>query len=245
MADLSNITALITGGTSGMGTEFVKNFVEHGAHVVFTGTNIKRGQKIEAEIGTNCHFIQQDVSDPEQWVQVVAEGEKTYGPFNVLVNNAGIGVIKSIDDLTLEEYDKIIKVNQYSVFYGMKFILPSMRKHKSGSIINISSIGGLVAMTGSVAYGASKFAVRGMSKDAALDLSPDNIRVNSVHPGIVETPILSGIPDEAKKEIAKDVPMNRLGKPEELANVVNFLASDESSFITGAEITADGGYTMR
>lgn len=153
--------------------------------------------------------------------------------------------MKPIDEITPEEYDKVIKINQYSVFYGMKYVLPSMRKAGSGSIVNISSIGGLVAMPISIAYGASKYAVRGMTKDAALDLVGDHIRVNSVHPGVVQTPILNDIPDEQNEASLKEIPMGRFGKPEELANLVNFLASDEASYVTGQEFTADGGYTMK
>lgn len=213
MADLSNVTALITGATGGLGKAFTENFIQNGARVVFTDLN-------------------------------VTAGEAAFGSFNVLVNNAGIDIMKPITEMTAADYDKVIHVNQYAVFYGMQAIIPSMKRSGKGSIVNISSIGGLVAVPNTIAYGASKFAVRGMTKDAALDLVDDHIRVNSVHPGMVETPILKNIPAETRAKIAQHVPMKRLGKPAEIANVVNFLASDAASFITGQEIVTDGGYTM-
>lgn len=245
MADLSNVTALITGATGGMGKAFSKNFIQNGANVVFTDVNVTAGQKLQAELGNHSLFLKHDVTSIDDWQHVIEVGEATFEPFNVLVNNAGIDIMKPITDMTPADYDKVIHVNQYSVFYGMKSIVASMKRAGKGSIVNISSIGGLVAIPNTIAYGASKFAIRGMTKDAALDLVDDHIRVNSVHPGMVETPILENIPPENKARIAQNVPMKRLGKPEEIANVVNFLASDEASFITGQEIVADGGYTMK
>lgn len=245
MASLKNKVAIITGAASGMGKAFAKNFIDHGAKVIMTDLNEQNGKKVQEQLGENSIFYKQDVSSVNDWKRVVKDGESHFGPINILVNNAGIGIMKSIDEITPEEYDKVIKINQYSVFYGMKYVLPSMRKTGSGSIVNISSIGGLVGMPISIAYGASKYAVRGMTKDAAIDLVKDHIRVNSVHPGVIETPILKDIPDEQNKESLKEIPMGRFGKPEELANVVNFLASDEASYVTGQEFTADGGYTMK
>ncbi|KRK88293.1 SDR family NAD(P)-dependent oxidoreductase [Lentilactobacillus sunkii] len=245
MADLTNKVAIITGAASGMGKAFAKNFIDHGAKVIITDVNEENGKKVQQELGENTVFFKQDVSSIDDWKRVVADGESKFGDINVLVNNAGIGIMKPIDEITPEEYDKVIKINQYSVFYGMKYVLPSMRKTGSESIVNISSIGGLVAMPISIAYGASKYAVRGMTKDAALDLVGDHIRVNSVHPGVIQTPILNDIPDEQNKASLREIPMGRFGKPEELANVVNFLASDEASYVTGQEFTADGGYTMK
>lgn len=244
MADLSTVTALITGAAGGMGKAFVENFIQNGARVVFTDINDTTGQSIQAKLGDHSLFLKHDVTSVADWQRVIETGEAKFGPFNVLVNNAGIDIMNPITDMTPEDYDKVVHINQYSVFYGMKAIVPSMKRAGKGSIVNISSIGGLVAIPNTIAYGASKFAIRGMTKDAALDLVDDHIRVNSVHPGMVETPILKNIPAENKAKIAQGVPMKRLGKPEEIANVVNFLASDKSSFITGQEIVADGGYTM-
>ena len=245
MADLTNKVAIITGAASGMGTAFAKNFIDHGAKVIITDVNDQNGRKVQQALGDNSLFLKQDVSSVDDWQHVVADAEAKFGPINVLVNNAGIGIMKPIDEITPAEYDKVIKINQYSVFYGMKYVLPSMRRAGDGSIVNISSIGGLVGMPISIAYGASKYAVRGMTKDAALDLVGDHIRINSVHPGVIQTPILNDIPDEQNEASLKEIPMGRFVKPEELANVVNFLASDEASYITGQEFTADGGYTMK
>jgi 3alpha(or 20beta)-hydroxysteroid dehydrogenase len=244
MADLSTVTALITGAAGGMGKAFVENFIQNGARVVFTDINETTGKTFQAKLGDHSLFLKHDVTSVADWQRVIETGEAKFGPFNVLVNNAGIDIMKPITDMTPEDYDKVVHINQYSVFYGMKAIAPSMKRAGKGSIVNISSIGGLVAIPNTIAYGASKFAIRGMTKDAALDLVGDHIRVNSVHPGMVETPILKNIPAENKSKIAHGVPMKRLGKPEEIANVVNFLASDKASFITGQEIVADGGYTM-
>lgn len=244
MPDLSNVTALITGATGGLGKAFTENFIQNGARVVFTDLNVTAGEALQDELGEQSLFLKHDVTSPDNWQHVIEVGEAAFGSFNVLVNNAGIDIMKPITEMTAADYDKVIHVNQYAVFYGMQVIIPSMKRSGKGSIVNISSIGGLVAVPNTIAYGASKFAVRGMTKDAALDLVDDHIRVNSVHPGMVETPILKNIPAETRAKIAQHVPMKRLGKPAEIANVVNFLASDAASFITGQEIVADGGYTM-
>ncbi|MTV82036.1 glucose 1-dehydrogenase [Secundilactobacillus folii] len=245
MADMSNVTALITGAASGMGKASAQKFIANGAKVILTDLNETAGKQVQSSLGDKSLFLKQDVGNLADWQRVVADGEAKFGPINVLVNNAGMGIMKTIDDITAEEYDKVIKVNQYSVFYGMKTILPSMRRAGGGSIVNISSIGGLVGMPDSIAYGASKFAIRGMTKDAALELGKDHIRVNSVHPGIIETPLIQSIPKEQQDAGKKIVPLKRNGQPEEIANVIAFLASDESSFVTGAEFAADGGYTAQ
>lgn len=246
MADMSNITALITGAVSGIGKASAQKFIDEGAKVIITtDRKVTEGQKLADKLGNNALFLKQDVSSWDDWQRVISEGEAKLGPINALVNNAGMGIMKTIDDITPEEYDKVIKINQYSVFYGMKAILPSMRRAGGGSIINISSIGGLVGMADSIAYGASKFAIRGMSKDAAFELADEKIRVNSVHPGLIETPLIKDIPQESSDAVQQVIPMKRLGQPKEIANVVAFLASDESSYMTGAEVTADGGYTAQ
>ncbi|MFC6253360.1 SDR family NAD(P)-dependent oxidoreductase [Secundilactobacillus hailunensis] len=248
MADMSNITALITGAASGMGKASAKKFIKNGAKVILTDLNEKAGKEVQAELGANSLFLKQDVGSFDNWKRVVADGEAKFGPINALVNNAGMGIMKTIDEITPEEYDKVIKVNQYSVFYGMKTILPSMRRAGGGSIVNISSIGGLVGMPDSIAYGASKFAIRGMTKDASFELAHENIRVNSVHPGVINTPLIQNKANASADQqdmAAKVIPMQRIGQPEEIANVIAFLASDESSYMTGAEIAADGGYTAQ
>lgn len=174
--------------------------------------------------------------------KVIEEAENTFGPVNILVNNAGISMSKSLMEITEEEYRRIIDINQVSVFLGTKAVVPSMQKAGGGSIINISSINGIVG--GAIGYTDSKFAVRGFTKAAALQLAHLGIRVNSVHPGVIETPMVTqGDAVEVIKEFAKQIPVGRMAQPEEVSNLVLYLASDESSYSTGSEFVIDGGLT--
>jgi len=175
---------------------------------------------------------------------VIAETEKKFGPVDVLVNNAGITMSNSIEETTLDAYNRIVQINQVSVFLGMKFIGASMRKAGGGSIINISSMNGLVG--GAIGYTDTKFAVRGMTKAAALEYSPQGIRVNSVHPGVIETPMI--MQEDVREQVeafARTIPMKRIAKVEEVSNLVLFLASDDSSYSTGSEFVVDGGLTAQ
>lgn len=242
MGRLDNKVAIITGGARGMGEAHVRKFVSEGAKVVFTDLNEEGGMALAKELGENVKFIKQDVTKATDWETVVAETENSFGPINILVNNAGITMSKSIFDITEEEYRKIVDINQVSVFLGMKMVLPSMQKTGNGSIVNISSMNGLVA--GAVGYTDTKFAVRGMTKAAAVQLGGLGIRVNSVHPGVIETPMVTeGDAVEVIKEFAKHIPVKRMAKSEEVSNLVLFLASDESSYSTGSEFVIDGGLT--
>lgn len=247
MAKLEGKVALITGGARGMGAEHVRRFVAEGAKVFFTDILEEEGKALEAQLGANAKFMKQDVTSEEEWKTVIAEAEKTFGPINILVNNAGIATSGSIEDMSLDAFMNVIKVNQVSVFLGMKYVLPSMKKAGSGSIINISSINGLKATAGSAAYSASKFAVRAMTQSAALEFIQYGIRVNSVHPGLISTPMLAGDTEEAKAAIdrmAEAIPMKRIARPEEVTNLVLFLASEESSYCTGAAFVVDGGILL-
>jgi 3alpha(or 20beta)-hydroxysteroid dehydrogenase len=242
MGRLDNKVAVITGGAGGMGESHVRLFVNEGAKVVFTDINEDVGFVLEKELGANVKFIKHDVTNKSGWDNVVQTAEEQFGPIQILVNNAGISMNKSIMDITEEEYRKIVDINQVSVFLGMKAVIPSMQKSGSGSIVNISSINGLVG--GAIGYTDTKFAVRGMTKAAALQLSPLGIRVNSVHPGVIETSMVTdGDAFEAIKQFAKQIPVRRIAKPEEVSNLVLYLASDESSYSTGAEFVVDGGLT--
>lgn len=242
MTRLTDKVAIITGGARGMGETHVRRFVEEGAKVVFTDINEEVGEKLAAELGDNALFIKHDVTDEAGWQEVVEKTEAAFGPVNVLVNNAGISMSKSIFEMSVEDYKKIIDINQVSVFIGTKAVLPSMQKTEGGSIINISSMNGIVG--GAVGYTDSKFAVRGMTKAAALQVGHLGIRVNSVHPGVIETPMVTeGDAVEQIKEFAKHIPMRRMAQAEEVTNMVLFLASDESSYSTGSEFVIDGGLT--
>lgn len=242
MERLKNKVAIITGGARGMGASHVRLFASEGAKVVFTDLNEEEGRILEKEIGGNVKFIKQDVTDAASWEKVVEDTEKIFGQVNILVNNAGISINKPLLEITEDEYRKVVDINQVSVFLGTKAVAASMKKSGNGSIVNISSMNGLVG--GAIGYTDTKFAVRGMTKAAAIQLSPLGIRVNSVHPGVIETPMVTeGDSYEVIKKLSKQIPIRRMAKSEEVSNLVLYLASDESSYSTGSEFVIDGGLT--
>lgn len=240
MARLQDKVIIITGAAQGMGATHARLCVKEGAKVVLTDINAEKGQALASDLGENALFIPHDVTSEQDWAEVIEKTQAQFGAVNVLVNNAGITMAKSILDVSLEDYRRIIEINQVSVFLGMKSVIPSMKSSQTGSIINISSINGLVG--GAVGYTDSKFAVRGMTKAAALECAPFGIRVNSVHPGVIATPMI--MQDDTKaavEQFAKNIPLKRLAQPEEVSSIVMYLASDESSYSTGAEFIVDGG----
>ncbi len=244
MARLAGKVAVITGAAQGMGATHARLFIEEGAKVVLTDLNEEKGQALAKSLGENALFIKQNVTSEEDWKAVVEATEKHFGAIHVLINNAGITLAKSILDTALDDYRRIVEINQVSVFLGMKTVIPSMKKAGVGSIVNISSINGLVG--GAIGYTDTKFAVRGMTKAVALEVAADNIRVNSVHPGVIETPMIMQADTKAAVEtFAKTIPQKRLAKPEEVSKLVLFLASDESSYSTGSEFIIDGGITAQ
>ncbi|MFD2762029.1 glucose 1-dehydrogenase [Lentibacillus juripiscarius] len=244
MDRLTGKVAIITGAARGMGASHARKFISEGAKVVIADIIEDEGKSLAEELGDNATFFKLDVTNKDNWESVVAATEEAFGPVNVLVNNAGISMNKSIDDITEEDYRKIIDINQVSVFLGMKAIIPSIRKADGGSIVNISSMNGIIG--GAIGYTDTKFAVRGSTKAAALDLSHEGIRVNSVHPGVTETPMIAqGDSKDVIQEFAKHIPNKRIAKPEEVSNLVCFLASDESSYSTGSEFVVDGGLTAQ
>lgn len=244
MGRLVGKVAIITGAAQGMGAAHAKLFIEEGAKVVLTDLNEEKGLAFAAELGENALFVKQNVTSEEDWKAVIAAAEEKFGPVNVLVNNAGITMAKSFLQISVEEYRRIVEINQVSVFLGMKTTVPSMQKAGGGSIVNISSMNGLVG--GAVGYTDTKFAVRGMTKAAALEAAHYNIRVNSVHPGVIATPMV--VQDDTKAQveaIIKQIPAGRVAEPEEVSKMVLFLASDDSSYSTGSEFVIDGGMTAR
>lgn len=244
MTRLQGKVAIITGSAQGMGAAHAKLFVEQGAKVVLTDLNEEKGNAFAAELGENAVFVKQNVANEQDWANVVAVAEEKFGPVNVLVNNAGITMAKKIEDASLEDYRRIVEINQVSVFLGMKAVLSSMKQAGGGSIVNISSMNGLVA--GAIGYTDTKFAVRGMTKAAAMELAAYGIRVNSVHPGVIATPMVVQEDTKAAVEaFAKHIPLGRVAQPEEVSNMVLFLASDDSTYSTGAEFIIDGGMTAR
>ena len=244
---LENKIAIITGAASGIGAEAARMFVERGCRVVLTDIQTDKGVALAERLGGAARFVRHDVRLQEEWKAVVASAEDSFGPVNVLCNNAGMIVYSnSIQDSSEEDYRKVIDVNQVGVFLGMQAVIPSMMRAGGGSIVNTSSAFGLVAGPGSIAYVASKFAVTGMTKAAALDLGSMGIRVNSIHPGLINTPISDGAPQEVLDAVnasANATPLGRAGQPQEMAELMAFLASDASSYCTGAAFSADGGWT--
>ena len=208
----------------------------------------EEGRRTEAEIneaGGECVFISLDVSDENAWEKAVHEAVSRFGKLDILVNNAGIYRAHNVEDTTSEEWDQIMDINAKGVFLGTKHAIPAMRETGGGSIVNISSVAGLVGSRVTSAYNASKGAVRLLTKSTAIQYAPEGIRVNSVHPGTIETPMTEGfLADEEKRaDRLNRTPMKRLGKPEDVAYGALYLASDESSFVTGSELVIDGGRT--
>ena len=242
MGRLTGKVALITGAARGMGASHAELFVKEGAKVVIT--DVLDGTETAKRLGDHCVYMKHDVTKREDWEKVVAETEKQFGPINILINNAGIAKILPWDQTSDEVYDLHYRINQLGVYLGMLITVPSMKKAEGGSIINISSIAGIMGNPNGSPYTATKFAVRGMTKSAAADWGPLGIRVNSVHPGVIRTPMTMENPDVDKSLVEQMGAMNclgRIGDPIELSYVCLFLASDESSFVTGAEFVADGG----
>lgn len=242
MGRLDGKVAIITGGARGMGAAHAERFLAEGAKLVITDILEEQGEAVARELGGDIKFMKQDVTKAAEWERVVAEAESTFGPVSVLVNNAGIAVIKSIDTMTEAQYRRVIDVNQVSVFLGMKYVLSSMRKAGSGSIVNISSISGLKGNEDSVAYSASKFAVRGMTQSAAVEFGKEGIRVNTVLPGIIETPMVR---KSRVSKLARAIPLQRTAQADEVSDLIVYLASDESSYVTGAEFVIDGGLSAK
>jgi NAD(P)-dependent dehydrogenase (short-subunit alcohol dehydrogenase family) len=253
--------AIVTGGASGIGAETARIFAMHGAKVLLTDTNAALGNAVVEEItkaGGTASFAAQDVVSESQWEAVAAEAEKRYGRIDILCNIAGISgrdprmniqtsltAGPRLAEQTLEQWNKVMEINATGVFLGTKAVIPAMQRAGGGSIINISSICGIVGSHANAAYHASKGAVRIFSKAAAIQYAPEKIRVNSVHPGFVDTPMTK--PGHSNPEVAKKrlevTPLGRFGTPADIAAGCLYLASDESSWVTGSELVIDGGMT--
>lgn len=253
MKRLENKVTIITGAASGMGAAEAQLFAREGAKVVATDIQDEKLKKIVESIkseGGEAVAVKHDVTNEKDWKNVVEEAVKSYGQIDILINNAGIGGAEGfaqLDEVNLDSWNKFIAVNATGNFLGVKAVIPEMKKAGKGSIVNTSSIAGIVGGAAGIQYSASKGANRLMSKTAAIELAPHNIRVNSIHPGFIDTPMVSVVTEdkEALEQSLKMIPMGRTGTPEEIAHLVLFLASDDSSYITGAEIPIDGGFTAQ
>lgn len=242
MDRLSGRVAIVTGGARGMGESHVRRFVEEGARVAMVDRLVEAGEALAQELGDACHFMHADVTSPDDWGRAVATAERMFGPVDVLVNNAGILIDHGLEDARLEDYEKTIQVNQVGPYLGMQAVVPSMRRAGHGSIVNVGSTAALVAVPDCFAYSATKWAVRGMTKTAALELAKYTIRVNAVHPADIETEMTAQ--QRADGLITTEgILLGRFGTMAEVTNAVLFLASDESSYITGTDLVVDGGYT--
>jgi len=241
---LEGKVAIVTGAARGQGEAEARRFVTEGARVLLTDVLDEEGQAVATDLGDAAAYRHLDVSSEEEWIAAVADAEERFGPVTILVNNAGILDFCSIEHQDVERFRKVIDVNLVGTMIGIKSVAPSMRRAGGGSIINISSNGGIMGLPGLGAYVSSKWAVRGLSKTAAMDLGKRGIRVNSLHPGGIDTP-MTRIPGQEPNDstFAKTLPMQRFGLVDEVAAVVTFLASDEASYVTGAEWSVDGGAT--
>jgi 3alpha(or 20beta)-hydroxysteroid dehydrogenase len=248
MSRLAGKRAIVTGGAQGQGEAIVRAFVAEGAQVVIADVAEDAGQALaevlEKEQPGATYFRRHDVSDEASWTALVEEADERFGPVNVLANNAGILRFAELEKMAVEEFELLFDVNAKGCFLGMKHVARTMRRNGGGSIINASSIEGLGGMPLCTGYTATKFAIRGMTKAAALELGPKGIRVNSVHPGMIDTPMTRVHGGDAAMEYgASKVALKRVGTPADVAPLYVYLASDESSFVTGAEFAIDGGAT--
>lgn len=241
---LDGKVAIITGAARGQGEAEARLLAAHGAKVILTDILTEEGQAVAAQIGDSARFVAHDVASEAGWAHVVDIAVSTFGSVNVLVNNAAISRPLKLEDTDLPTYQHIIGVNQLGVFLGMRAVLEPMKRAGGGSIINVASVAGLQGTSTLFAYTASKWAVRGMSKSAALELARYNIRVNVINPGVIDTPINYDNPEKMNQVLVQTTPMRRMGKPSEIAEAVLFIASDASSFATGADFTIDGGMSI-
>ena len=248
--EVAGKVAIVTGGSSGIGAATARALARQGAAVVVTDVVDAAGEdlvRVLTDDGIEALYLHLDVADPAAWAAVIEQTETRFGHLDILVNNAGIGSMGDVETEDLATWDRVIAVDQTAVWLGMRAAIPAMRRAGGGSIVNVSSIFGAVGgFGGSIAYHAAKGAVRLMTKNAALRYAKEGIRINSMHPGFVQTPIIAPIEGTPIEDaILAQTPMGRLGRPEEIGEVIAFMASDRASYMTGSEIYVDGGWTAQ
>jgi 3alpha(or 20beta)-hydroxysteroid dehydrogenase len=244
MGRLDGKVAIVTGGSRGQGEAEVRLFAAEGAKVVVSDVLVDAGRALAASLGDSVVFLRHDVSREDDWEAAINVATEQFGGLDVLVNNAGILHNATIANHTLADYERVVSVNQVGVFLGIRAVIEPMTQRGGGSIVNTSSGAGLRATKYCFAYAATKYAVTGMTASAALELARNRIRVNSIHPGLIDTPMVASDDPDANARLVRATPMRRAGQPDEIARVALFLASNESSYMTGAHVTVDGGVTV-
>lgn len=246
MGKLQDKVAIVTGGARGMGAATSRIFAAEGASVLIADVLDQEGEKLSRELGSPTHFRHHDVTDEASWRDLVADCRRRWGQIDVLVNNAGVALFRTILDTEKNEFEKVLNINLVGTFLGIRSVAPVMMEQRRGSIINISSVDGMKGCNGLGAYAASKWGVRGLTKVAAMELGPHGVRVNSIHPGGINTQMGNpmGSPEAEANQAYASQPIQRIGAPEEVARTTLFLASDDASYICGAELAVDGGMTV-
>ena len=249
MGRLEGKTALVTGAASGIGLQTSIRLAEEGARVMMTDINLEEGLQQAEKPGANAAFLKLDITEEEEWISVLGETVKRFGHLDILVNSAGMVLIADVEQITLEDWRKVHAVNLDGTFLGCKHGVRVMKEYGAGSIINLSSVSGMIGGFNLAAYNSSKGAVRMLTKSVALHCARAGygIRCNSIHPTFIETPMLESMildspdPEKARQTLVRQVPLRRIGKPDDVANMIVYLASDESTFVTGTEMVIDGG----
>ena len=249
MGRLEGKTALVTGAASGIGLQTSIRLAEEGARVMITDINLEEGLQQAEKLGANATFLKLDITEEEEWISVLDETVKRFDRLDILVNSAGMVLIADVEQITLEDWRKVHAVNLDGTFLGCKHGVRVMKEFGAGSIINISSVSGMIGGFNLAAYNSSKGAVRMLTKSVALHCARAGygIRCNSIHPTFIETPMLESMirdspdPEKARQTLVRQVPLRRIGKPDDVANMIVYLASDESTFVTGTEMVIDGG----
>jgi 3alpha(or 20beta)-hydroxysteroid dehydrogenase len=244
MGAVDGKVAIVTGGARGQGAAQARLLAKNGAAVVITDLRAEEGNAVAAGIGGDARFAMHDVTDEAGWQTVVDDTLSAFGRIDILVNNAGIVAFGAVQDTSRAEFERVVQVNMIGAFLGLRAVHPAMKQRGGGSIVNVASIAAVKGARGMAAYGASKWGLRGLARYAAQDFAADRIRVNTILPGLIDTPMTAeSAPPGKIAQVMAGIPLNRMGTPEEVAELVLFLASDAAAFVTGAEISVDGGAT--